>query len=84
MDTYTQAAFISTPGPCCVDLLRSTMTSRDTDAPADKQLRDTMPTYPVPPHSVADVSCIKTTRCTDLIAVVKNCHRDRKGENGRR
>jgi hypothetical protein len=82
LDTYTTATYISTPVLFRVDLSKSTMTAKDSDAPADKQLRDAMPSYPVPPRSVADVSRITTNRSTDLIAVVKQWSKDLQSKSG--
>lgn len=81
-DTYTGAAYISTPVPFRVDLGRSTVLARDSDKPDDRQLRDTMPRSPVPPRSVADVARFTTNRSTDLIAVVKEWSRERKDKSG--
>ena len=83
LDTYTQAAFISTPVPFRVDLAKSTMNRRESDDPTGARLRDTMPTMPIPPRTVADVARITTNRPTDLIAVVKQLERERESKGGR-
>ena len=62
LDSFTNAAFISTPVPHRVDLAKSTLT------PASL---DTLPTHPVPPRTVADLAVITTNRSTDLLAVIK-------------
>ena len=71
LDSYTAGTYISTPIPFRVDLTKSKMTIRDADDEPDIQLRASMPQHPVPPRSVADVSRITTSRCTDLIAMIK-------------
>jgi hypothetical protein len=74
-DTYTQAQYISTPIPFRIDLAKSIMQIQDDDTnEVIKTLRARMPSAPVPPKSVADVSRIRTTLKTDLIAVVKEVH----------
>jgi len=70
-DTFAQAQYISTPVPFRVDLSKSTMTIQDGGTEAQKTLCASMPSSPVPPLSVADVTRITTNRSTDLIAVVK-------------
>ncbi len=81
-DTYTNASYISTPVPHKIDLQKSTMTDGNSDQAAEKAFRETMPLCPVPPRSVADVSCIRTNRCSDLIAIVKGVARDRRSKSG--
>ena len=70
-DSYTATQYISTPVLYRVDLSKSTMTNRDTKSEEDKALCASMPSAPVPPTSVVDLTRITTNRSTDLIAVVK-------------
>ena len=72
LDTYPAITYISTPLPFRIDLGKSTMTARNSDEPADKELQNKRPSYPIPPHTVADVSRITTNRSTDLIAMIKS------------
>ena len=37
-----------------------------------------MPQHPVPPHTVAEVSCITTNRSTDLIGAIKEVGADKR------
>eukprot|EP00974_Lingulodinium_polyedra_P051351 4938801-Lingulodinium_polyedra.AAC.1 len=41
-----------------------------------------MPSFPVPPYSVADVSRVTTNKSTDLLAVVKQWSRERESKTG--
>ena len=68
LDTYTKAEFISSPIPFRVDLAKSKMEKRGS---VSSMAEEKMPDRPVPPRTVADVSCITTNRSTDLIAMVK-------------
>ena len=73
-DSFTQTQYISTPILLRVDLSKSTMTIQDGSTEENKALRASMPSSRVPPTSVADVTRIKTSCCTDLIAVIKEVH----------
>ena len=73
LDSFTNAAFISTPVPHRVDLAKSTLT------PASL---DTLPTHPVPPRTVADLAVITTNRSTDLLAVIKEASELRLSSKG--
>ena len=77
LDTFTSATYISTPVPFRVDLAKSTVRQ------LDGELCASLPEHPIPPRSVAEVSCINTKRCTDLIAVLKEVDtaRLRKSKN---
>jgi hypothetical protein len=75
-DTYAQAAQIGSPIPFRIDLAKSVMTARN-----DIKVISTLPT---PPNSVASVARIKTNRCTDIIAVVKQVSKERTNKSGER
>ena len=78
-DHYTSSNFISSPLPYRVDLAKSTLRKLDGQHGAGK------PEEPVPPHTVAEVSCITTNRSTYLIAVIKgvveNTRKSKKDED---
>ena len=73
LDSFTNAAFISTPVPHRVDLAKSTLTPVSLD---------TLPTHPVPPRTVADLAVITTNRTTDLLAVIKSVSDQRQSGKG--
>ena len=68
-DNYTNASYINTPVPFRIDLTKSTLVSSASTSGN--------PPVPVPPRSVADIARIKTNKCSDLIAMVKEV---KKGE----
>ena len=61
-DNSVQLHYISTPVAVRVELTKSTLR---------RLPNQDMSKHPVPPRSVAEVSCIKSSRNTDLIALVK-------------
>ena len=63
-DTAKQGAYVSTPIACRVDLEKSTLERSETDAARTAKIV-------VPPRTVAETSCIKTSRATDLMAMIK-------------
>ena len=67
-DDKTSASYINTSVPFRIDLMKSTLVCLGKDSPN--------PSFPVPPRSVADIACIKTNRCSDLIAMVKEVKRE--------
>ena len=78
LDTFTQAQYVSTPIRFRVDLAKSTTKIQDESDGAHKSLYASMPSSPVPPTSVADVTRIATNRSTDLIAVVKEVQNEKR------
>lgn len=81
-DPQDKAAYISSPLPFRVDLAKSTLRPHATDSDADEALREKMPLCVVPPRTVAEIACIKTTRSTDLLAIVKQIKKDRVSSGG--
>ena len=79
-DSWTQAAYISTPVPFRVDLAKSKITIFDSASHTHADLYATMPTHPVPPRSVADVARIQTNRSIDIIAIIKSMSGMRKSK----
>ena len=67
-DDKTSASYINTSVPFRIDLMKSTLVCLGKDSPN--------PSSPVPPRSVADIACIKTNKCSDLIAMVKEVKRE--------
>jgi len=82
-DTYTGAQFINTSVPFRIDLVKSQLAPVGEDHVEFNELSTSMPMCPVPPHLVADVARITTTKSTDLLALVKSVSSpDRKTKSG--
>ena len=82
-DTFTKPAQISTPIVFRVDLEKSTCKVLDTGCAGYAELYKTMPTFPVPPRSVAEVAAARSDRSTDVIAMIKSISTEkRKSKNG--
>ena len=77
LDSYTASNYISTPVPFRVDLAKSLMKPM-----ADLSGAPQPALHPIPPRTVADVAGINTTRCTDLLALVKSVGPERTSTSG--
>ena len=71
-DTYTNASYISTPVPYRIDLAKSSLVAVEGSSSSGSA----DPRVPVPPWTVADIARIKTNKCSDLIAMVKEVKRE--------
>ena len=69
-DTYTKPAQISTPVVFRVDLDKSAC--KVLDPASHPELYKTMPTFPVPPRSVAELAAARSDRSTDVLAMIKS------------
>ena len=78
LDTFTAAAYISTPIPFRVDLTKSRMTILDASDKTGIELHASIPKHPVPPRTVADVAHFTTNQSMDLIAMIKEVSEKRK------
>jgi hypothetical protein len=64
-DTWTAAAYISTPKPFRINLGTSTL------AAVSEQEGQAMPLAPVPPRTIAETVCISTSKTQDVLCLVK-------------
>jgi len=82
-DTYTAAQYIGTPVAFRIDLVKSQLAPVGEEHDDFNELSKSMPYCPVPPHLVADVARITTTKTTDLLALVKSVSSpDRMSKSG--
>ena len=79
LDTWTSAAFISSPKPFRVNMQTSTLI----DVPADSIEARSMAAAPVPPRTVAETAGILRNKSCDVIALVKGTANKRETKDGK-